>query len=134
MGKLLALDVGARRIGVAEADELLRIAHPVTTVIVDGHEIEKLTALVNESRPDKIVVGFPRNQSGEPTSQTTTVETFTKRLNALNTPVVFQDESLTSVIAEQRLQERKKAYTKEMIDAEAATLILEDYLEANYGH
>ena len=134
MGKLLALDVGARRIGVAEADESLRIAHPVTTVIVDGHEIEKLTALVRESQPDKIVVGFPRNQSGEPTSQTTAVETFTKRLHVLNTPVVFQDESLTSVIAEQRLNERKKAYTKEMIDAEAATLILEDYLEANYGH
>ncbi len=134
MGKLLALDIGERRIGVAEADGLLRIAYPVTTVLVDGHEVEKLKLLVRDTQPETIVVGFPRNQAGEPTSQTAAVETFTERLHELNVPIVFQDESLTSVIAEQRLNERKKPFSKEMIDAEAATLILEDYLEANYGH
>lgn len=134
MGKLLALDVGERRIGVAEADESLRIAHPTTTVLVDGHEIDKLKILVDDLRPEMIVVGFPRNQAGERTDQTTIVEAFAERLRELNVPITFQDESLTSVIAEQRLKERKKPFSKEMIDAEAATLILEDYLEVQYGH
>lgn len=134
MAKLLALDVGTRRIGVAEGDGMLRIAHPITTIIVDGTEVEKLTALVGEIQPEKIIVGFPRNQAGEPTNQTAVVEAFAKRLEKLAIPIVFQDESLTSVIAEQRLNERKRTYTKEMIDSEAAALILQDYLEANYGH
>ena len=55
------------------------------------------------------------------------------RLEAFNLPIIFQDESVTSVIAEERLQSRKKAYTKADIDAEAAAIILQDYLEAPHG-
>lgn len=134
MGKILALDVGSKRIGVAEGDESFRIAYPVATVIVDGGEIEKLAGLVTAAQPSRIVVGFPRNQAGEPTEQTKVVEAFAEHLKTFGLPVVFQDESLTSVTAEQRLRERAKPYTKEMIDAEAAAVILQDYLEEHHGH
>lgn len=134
MGKILALDVGARRIGVAEGDTSLKIAYPLTTVVVDGHELEKLAELVASAQTSCVVVGFPRNQAGEPTAQTEAVETFAGRLKTLSVPLVFQDESLTSVVAEQRLREAGKPYTKEMIDAEAAAIILQDYLESHHGH
>ena len=133
MGKVLALDVGGRRIGVAEGDEVLRIAYPLTTIIVDGCEFEKLTEIIRDSQPSRIIVGFPRNQAGEPTEQTTIVEAFAERLKSFGKKITFQDESLTSVIAEERLRRSGKPYTKEMIDAEAAALILQDYLEGNHG-
>lgn len=134
MGKILALDVGGRRIGVAEGDESLRIAYPLTTIIVDGHELEKLAEIVRSNQPSRIVVGFPRNQSGEVTEQTKIVEAFATRVESLGVQITFQDESLTSVVAEERLRTIGKPYTKEMIDAEAATLILQDYLEGKHGY
>lgn len=134
MTNLLALDIGGRRIGVAKGDTVLRIAHPYETVAVDGSEFTKLEVIIKDVEPEKIVVGFPRNQSGEATAQTQEVQAFAEQLKRFGTPLVFQDESLTSVIAEQRLREAAKPYTKEMIDAEAAAIILQDYLEANYGH
>jgi len=134
MGNVLALDIGGRRIGVALSDESLRIPHPLTTVIVDGGEIEKLRLLVEEMQPVQIVVGFPRNQAGEMTEQTKTVEKFAEKLKEFEVPITFQDESLTSVIAEQQLRSLGKPYTKEMIDSAAATIILQDYLEEKYGH
>lgn len=79
---------------------------------------------------DTIVVGYPRNQSGEPTAQTEAVKTFAKQLIDFGPKIVFQDESLTSVTAEQRLQSRGKPYDKADIDMEAAVLILQDYLES----
>jgi putative Holliday junction resolvase len=104
MGKLLALDVGGRRIGVAEGDEIMRIAYPATTVIVDGNEVEALRKLIEYTKPVSLVVGFPRNQKGEPTEQTATVQEFAKRLESFHIPIVFQDESLTSILAEQYLK------------------------------
>lgn len=134
MANVLALDVGGRRIGVAKGDTILRIAHPYRAVLVDGSELSELQAITKEVEPEKIVVGFPRNQSGEQTAQTETVQAFAEQLKQLGVDIVFQDESLTSVIAEQRLREAGRPYTKEMIDAEAAAIILQDYLESHYGH
>lgn len=130
---LICLDVGEKRIGVAVADTGVRIAIPLATVLVDGSEIESIAKIANFENASKIVVGYPRNQSGEATAQTNFVELFTKKLEYLELPIVFQDESLTSVIAEQRLIASKKPYTKGDIDAQAATIILQDYIEANHG-
>lgn len=129
---LVALDVGEKRIGVAVADDAVRIAVPFTTVEVDGNEIASIIEIVLKEAADTLVVGYPRNQQGEATAQTDYVEKFVERLSELDTKVVFQDESLTSVMAEQRLIDQKKPYTKGDIDAQAASIILQDYLEANY--
>lgn len=130
---LVCLDVGEKRIGVAVADTGIRIAVPFTTVEVDGNEIASIAEIVLKENAETIVVGYPRNQQGEATAQTKYVETFATRLEDLDKKIVFQDESLTSVLAEQRLIAHKRPYTKGDIDAQAASIILQDYLEANYG-
>ena len=126
---LLALDVGEKRIGVAIGDTGVKIAMPFDTIEVDGHELERIARIVVDEKIHTIVVGYPRNQSGEATPQTTYVEAFARQLTDMAESVVFQDESLTSVLAEQRLKSYGKPYVKGDIDAQAATLILQDYLE-----
>lgn len=125
----LALDVGEKRIGVAVGDDNVRIAVPFDTIDVDGKELERIARLVITEDIDTVVVGYPRNQSGEPTAQTQYVENFAKRLEDIAPSLVFQDESLTSVLAEQQLKAHKRPYSKGDIDAHAAALILHDYLE-----
>lgn len=127
---LVCLDVGEKRIGVAVADLDVRIAVPFETIEVDGHEIEAIAEIVVREGAETIVIGYPRNQSGESTTQTGYVENFAKRLEEVGT-VVFQDESLTSVLAEQQLAVHKKPYSKADIDAQAAAIILQDYLETH---
>ncbi len=124
----LALDVGEKRIGVAIASSGVHIAIPFETIETDGNEIARISQLVLEQHADVVVVGYPRNQSGEATAQTSYVETFAAQLHDIAPKLVFQDESLTSVLAEQRLQATGKPYQKGDIDALAAALILEDYL------
>lgn len=130
---LIGLDVGEKRIGVAVADLGIRIAVPFTTVQVDGNELKAISEIVVREDVDTIVVGYPRNQQGEPTAQTNYVENFSTQLQDMDAKIVFQDESLTSVMAEQRLKDSKKPYTKGDIDAQAAAIILQDYLEVNHG-
>lgn len=127
----MALDVGERRIGLAMADSQVKIAIPFGWLENDQRVIVRITELVLQHDIKTIVVGYPRNQSGEPTQQTEFVESFVEQLAdiELDTDIVFQDESLTSVQAEQRLAGRIK--DKGEIDAEAASIILQDYLEAN---
>lgn len=130
--QLLSLDVGERRIGVAVADTAIRIPVALETIEVDGSELTAIAKIVTLDNIDTIVVGYPRNQSGEPTAQTTYVLQFAQQLKDM-APVVFQDESLTSVIAEQQLKADKRPYTKGDIDARAAALILQDYLEIHHA-
>lgn len=125
---LVCLDVGERRIGVALADTAVRIAVPYDTIKTDGDEIRRIAELVVRESAELIVVGYPRNQQGEATAQSAYVETFAARLGDIGR-VVFQDESLTSVMAENRLKARGKSYAKGDIDKEAAAIILQDYLE-----
>lgn len=125
----VALDVGERRIGVAVADTSVRIAVPFDTIDVNGDEIARIAAIVIKESASTIVVGYPRNQSGESTAQTAYVEAFAEQLKDMDASVVFQDESLTSVLAEQQLKAQKRPYQKSDIDAYAAAIILQDYLE-----
>jgi putative Holliday junction resolvase len=121
--------VGEKRIGVAVADGSVRIAVPYVTIEVDGIEIQAIAEVVLSEETDTIVVGYPRNQQGEATAQTEFVEKFTEKLEYLGKKIVFQDESLTSVLAEQQLKVHNRPYTKGDIDAQAAAIILQDYLE-----
>jgi putative Holliday junction resolvase len=132
--QFLALDIGERRIGVAIADSIGRIATPLTTVQVDGTEIVQIQRLLLEHAITAFVIGLPRNQQGEETAQSNLIRQFVQlRLGGFALPIAFQDESVTSVIAEERLSKRKKGYSKADIDAEAAAIILQDYLEATNG-
>jgi putative Holliday junction resolvase len=126
----LALDVGEKRIGVAVGDDAVKIAVPFDTINVgEGDEVARIARMVIDENVDTIVVGYPRNQSGEATAQTQFAEAFAAKLTDIVPNIVFQDESLTSVLAEQRLKAYKRPYSKGDIDAQAAAIILQDYLE-----
>lgn len=128
--KVICLDVGEKRIGVAVGDRVIRIASPLMTIEADGSELNIINQIFVSQSADTIVVGYPRSQSGDISDQTRYVERFADNLKELTPNVVFQDESLTSVIAEQQLTSYKKPYTKADIDSQAAAIILQDYLDA----
>lgn len=128
MSSLLALDVGERKIGVARASAIAKIAEPLITLQNDGTFADKLNQLIAEHGAETIVVGLPRGMNGQDTAQTAYVKQFMENLN-LESTIVFQDEAVTSVMAEQQLKKAGKPYTKEDIDAVAASLILNDYLQ-----
>lgn len=130
---LMALDVGEKRIGVSLADSSVKIAIAYDTIEVDGSEVEQIAKIIGFESVDCVVIGYPRNQSGESTKQTQYVEQFATKLRDIAPKIVFQDESLTSVHAEQLLVAQKKPYSKGDIDALAASLILQDYVEQTYG-
>lgn len=134
--KLLSLDVGERRIGVAVADTAIRIAVAQGAIDVDGSELDQIVKAVSLEGASTVVIGYPRNQKGEATAQTRYVEQFSERLrthDGFRAEIVFQDESLTSVLAEDQLKAHKKSYTRADIDATAARIILQDFIEERYG-
>jgi putative holliday junction resolvase len=127
----LGLDVGTKRIGVATGDSIARIAQPLATVHVGQNEAGQIRTYIDDLEVTDIVIGRPRNQSGDTTDQTKLVEQFVVRtLTATDCAIHWQDESVTSVIAEERLKRRGKPYSKPDIDAEAASIILQDFLES----
>jgi len=130
---VIALDVGEKRIGIAIADGIVSIAIPFDTLEVDGTEIEQLSHIIEQENVTRIIIGYPRNQSGQATAQTAYVERFADQLAPLGIDMEFQDESLTSVHAEERLKAQKKPYNKGDIDMVAASIILQDYLEHAHG-
>ncbi len=130
--KILGLDVGEKRIGVAKVDTGTRIAIPVDTLKVDGSEWDELLRLCKLNNTNLFVLGLPRSNEGNETAQSVYVRNFAKTLTEkiAGARIKFQDESLTSVIAEERLKSRKKKYEKGEIDAEAACIILQDFVES----
>ena len=139
--RVLALDVGTRRIGVAFADTSVRIAIPREMIPVDGNEFENIAKNLRLEKAEVLVCGFPRNSKGEATQQTALVQEFVEKLKQFlaekgqKLPEIhFQDESLTSVTAEARLSSKKELTRKDrsdgIVDSEAAAIILQDYLES----
>jgi putative Holliday junction resolvase len=126
---IIALDIGERRIGVAAANAAARIPHPVTTILNDQAMVAALQTILKERDAAALVVGLPRGLNGQHTDQTRTVETFVTTLKQhITLPIYWQDEALTSHKAEAELNARQKAYTKDDVDALAATYILDDFL------
>jgi putative Holliday junction resolvase len=126
---ILALDVGGQRIGVATANAVARIAHPLKTIQNTAQVMDVLQQIILEERAVILVVGLPRGLSGQETAQTRITEAFAETLKEqLKLPVYMQDEAVTSQKAEAELKSRGKPYEKGDIDALAATYILEDFL------
>jgi putative Holliday junction resolvase len=129
MAAVLGLDIGERRIGVALADDRVRLASPLKTVINDEHVYSTLQELCLEHTVLTLVAGLPRGLDGQETAQTNYARTTAKNLaDQLQLPLYLIDEAVTSKQAKAELEARRKPYTKGDIDALAATYILEDYL------
>lgn len=126
----LALDVGRVRIGLATGNTVARLASPLTTITNDDRVFDKLQTIIADQAVNELVVGLPRGLEGQNTDQTAYVQAFVDRLRAvIIVPLHLQDEALTSVKAEQELEQRGKPYQKGDIDALSAVFILEDFLQ-----
>lgn len=142
--RIVGLDVGERRIGIAISDATGTLARPVgvlqcASLESDGvrraaSEVVRLSH--EEDGVSLIVVGLPRRLDGSPNAMTARVEAFAARLGAeTRLPCVMQDERLTSREAESRLARREKDWRtrKARLDAAAAAVILQDYLDTRPG-
>ena len=132
--KILAVDYGERRTGLAISDELGIAAHGLDTIEIDDESelSARIARIAKETGVEKIVIGLPLNMNGTESEKSRKVRKFGALLaDELSLPVVFWDERMTSVQAHRVLKEMgKKTYkNKPRIDRISATLILEEFLK-----
>lgn len=129
-----ALDVGDARVGIATTRVMVGLPQPVLTLTNDEKIWENLERFTQENSITVLVVGLPRGLEGQETKQTGKVRQFVERLKQrITLPVHLQDEAVTSIKAQAELAARGGRYNKGMVDALAATYILEDFLRDNRG-
>ena len=133
-GRILALDVGDRRIGIALSDETQLIAtpHSVYTRVGWGPDVKHIQKLYNDNKAVLVVCCLPRNMDGSVGFQAEKVQSFAEQLIKAGLPVVFQDERLSTVSAHQALIEggMRRDDRKGTVDKVAAAVILQTYLDA----
>jgi putative pre-16S rRNA nuclease len=137
-GRILAIDVGARRVGLAISDASRTLARPLEAITVrsDADAVERIAKRIEQlDREDDviaaIVVGLPSSLDGAPTPQTKHVQAFIALLKArTRLPIATEDERLTSREAESLLARREKDWRKRkaLLDAASAAVFLQDYL------
>lgn len=134
--RVLGIDFGRRRIGLAISDPTGMLARPWKTLETKdpaGALIRVIASLRDDDGLDAVVIGLPRRLSGEPNEQTPLVEALAAALRARqDVPVVLQDERLSSREAESLLARTQKDWRrrKPLLDATAAAVILQDYLDS----
>ncbi len=129
--RIVSLDVGAKRIGMASANVVARLATPMETLAVSESVIEDIKKILARETACQLVIGLPRGMQGQETQQTEAIKLFADQLaKRITVPISFQDETLTSVKSETELA-KKGSYAKGDVDALAATYILEDYLSTH---
>jgi putative Holliday junction resolvase len=134
-GTVLAFDFGEKRIGVAVGEQLLGIAHPLTTINAEANDerFRMIAELIVQWQPVQLVVGLPLSLEGEAHALTLLSQKFARRLNGrFNLPVALVDERLSSSEASQTLKQigiggRKQ---KPMLDQVAAQHILQSYFDS----
>ena len=130
MHKIMALDVGTKRIGIALSDylQVIAIPHSFIARIPEKEAIEKILKIAAENHVEKIVVGVPYNMDDSLGSQGQDCINFSQKLHGFD--IILEDERLTSEEAENRLRARKIDFKKNkgLVDIESACVILEQYL------
>lgn len=130
MYKIMALDIGTKRIGIALSDYLLMLAngHSYITREPEDKALETIYKIAKENNVKKIVVGLPLNMDGTKGYQAENCENFAAKIK--NYEILFEDERLTSDTAEENLRNKKIDFRKDkgLVDIESACIILEQYL------
>lgn len=133
MRRLLGLDYGGERIGVALSDESLTLASPHSVIRHKGWgpSARQVSQLMAQWDCEYLVLGLPRNMDGSLGSQAREVQGFGEQLTGLGLRVVYADERLSSVDAEEKLREggRKGGDIKDRVDQAAAAVILQEHLD-----
>lgn len=135
MSRVLGIDLGEARIGLAISDELGMLAHPVETIVVKqtADPIARIGEIVLRDEVNVIVLGLPRNMNGTYGPASEKAKTFAQQLRErLGSEVKLWDERLTSVAAQKSLHAagRNVKQSRQVIDQVAAQLILQGYLDA----
>ena len=133
--RILALDIGTKTIGVAVSDELRISSNGVKTIKRKdtANDLNELKTVIDQYSPFEIVVGLPYREDGSLSKRGRDIEQFSKEIETVfKLPIVYYDESFSTVFAEEALIEadlsRKKR--KKVIDKMAAVLILQGYLDS----
>lgn len=138
MGRILAIDHGTVRIGIAMSDEMELVASPLKTLQNVPRVVEEIARLIRDKRAAKVIVGAPILLSGHKGSAMERVERFVELLDKAlehEIPIELVDERLSSVTAERALKRQgHEIDPKEgLVDQLAATVILQDYLNTSRG-
>ena len=131
--RMLGVDHGAARIGLAISDELALLAHPLETIPADRDAVGRIGKIIQERNIERVIVGLPRHMNGTMGEAAESARGFAQKLERLGLcEVITWDERLTTVAAQRALREtgRKTRTSRDYIDQIAAQLILQGYLDS----
>lgn len=130
--RIMGIDHGAVRVGIAISDPMQIIARPYKVIINNDGLLDEITSIIKKENIGKIIIGLPLNLAGKDTQKTKEVRDFAEKLKKdISIPVILWDERYTTVEANEALQEMGYNIheSKDVIDKVAASLILRNYLE-----
>jgi len=135
MGRILGVDYGDSRVGLAISDLNKIIASPFKTIRNEGVKqlTDQLKVIIIDNDIEEIVVGLPVSMKGADTKQTNKVRSFSKLLECFKIPIHMQDERLSSLSAKKSLikQKVKTGHNKHLIDSTAAAIFLQQFIDTN---
>lgn len=131
--RILAIDYGTKRIGIAISDPLQIFAFPLITLSNDLKLWSNIEKIFSEYNIEKIILGYPYKETGEKSSVALLIDEFYIKLKEkINIEIILRDERYTSLIATERIissvKSKKKRQDKSLIDKGAAAVILEEFL------
>ena len=133
MGRILGIDYGDSRVGLALSDPTKTIASPYQTILNEGEErlLHKLKNIISEKDIECLVLGLPIGLNGQDTQQTKKVREFALAIQVIELPIFLQDERLSSQSAAKSLREQniKTGHNKHLVDERAAAIFLQQYLD-----
>lgn len=130
--RILGVDFGRARIGVAVSDELGMLAHPVETIPASREAANRIAEIVREKNAERVVIGLPRHMNGTAGESAAEALAFAEKLRPLlSCDVVTWDERLTTVAANRALRDggQKTRNSRDFVDQVAAQMILQGYLD-----
>ena len=131
--RILGIDLGKARIGVAVSDELGMLAHPVETISAGSDASRRIAELVREKNAERVVIGLPRHMNGSVGTGATEALAFAEKLRGcVACEVVTWDERMTTMAANRALRDsgQKTRNSRGIVDQVAAQMILQGYLDA----
>ena len=130
-GRIMALDYGHKRVGVAFSDPFRSFAMPDVTLANTATLFDSLLTLIQEKNVSHVVVGLPLHMNGSDTAQTTLTRSFAQDLSDKNVSVSFWDERMSSQAVERQMltQDASRRTRKAHVDSQAAAFILQGFLD-----